>query len=124
MSSLITEPCTCGRTSHRISGIVGRTGDAVKVRGMFIVAKQAAQVMSDFENVEKFQIVVSRQADRDEMCLRLELKSELADRAKLAEEISEKIQNICRLKPDSVQYVEPGTIPEKHQTIEDVRKWE
>jgi phenylacetate-CoA ligase len=124
MSSLITEPCTCGRTSHRISGIVGRTGDAVKVRGMFIVAKQAAQVMSDFENVEKFQIVVSRQADRDEMCLRLELKSELADRAKLAEEISEKIQDICRLKPDSVQYVEPGTIPEKHQTIEDVRKWE
>jgi phenylacetate-CoA ligase len=124
MSSLITEPCPCGRTSPRISGIVGRTGDAVKVRGMFIVAKQAAQVMSGFENVDKFQIVVSRQADRDEMCLRVELKSEPAERVKLAEEISEKIQNICRLKPDSVQFVEPGTIAEKHKTIEDTRKWE
>lgn len=124
MSSLITEPCICGRTSYRISGIVGRTGDAVKVRGMFVVAKQAAQVMSSFKNVHKFQIVVSRNNNRDEMCLCLELKSEPDDRSKLAEEISGKIQNICRLRPDSVQYVEPGVIPAIYKTIEDTRKWE
>ena len=124
MSSLITEPCGCGRTSHRISAIVGRTGDAVKVRGMFIVAKQVDQVMSGFDKVSKFQIVVSRQNDRDEMGLLLELKDEPADRVKLADEISEKIQNICRLKPDTVQFVEVGTFPPLHKIIEDVRKWE
>ncbi len=124
MSSLITEPCTCGRTSNRIAGVLGRTGDAVKVRGMFIVAKQASQVISSFANVKKFQIIVSRQDDRDEMALLLELKDEPVDRAKLADEISAKFQNICRLKPDSVQYVEPGTIPELYKTIEDQRKWD
>jgi phenylacetate-CoA ligase len=124
MSSMITELCSCGRTSKRISGIVGRTGDAVKVRGMFIVAKQATQVMSSFENVGQFQIMVSRRDDRDEMGFLVELKSEPADRAKLAEEISEKIQKTCRLRPDTVQYVEPGTIPPTHKTIEDTRKWE
>ena len=124
MSSLMTEPCSCGRTSNRISGIAGRTGDAVKVRGMFIVAKQAAQVMSGFENVSKFQVVVSRNDDRDQMDLRIELKSEPADRVSLAEEIGEKIQKICRLKPDNVQYVDPGTFPPAHKAIEDTRKWE
>jgi len=124
MSSLVTEPCSCGRTSLRISGIMGRTGDAVKVRGMFVVAKQAAQVMSSFENVNQFQIMVSRQDDRDEMDFLIELKSEPADRVKLAGEISDKIQRTCRLRPDTVQYVEPGTIPPTHKTIEDLRKWE
>jgi phenylacetate-CoA ligase len=124
MTSLITEPCACGRTSNRISGVLGRTGDAVKVRGMFIVAKQAAQVISGFENVKKFQIIVSRQDDRDEMALHLELKDEPVNRAKLADEISEKFQNICRLKPDSIQYVESGTIPEPNKIIEDRRKWD
>ena len=124
MSSLITEPCSCGRTSHRISGIVGRRGDAVKVRGMFIVSKQVSQVMSGFENVSKFQVVVSRKDDRDQMDLRIELKSEPADRVKLAEEIGEKIQRICRLKPDDVQYVDIGTLPPTYKVIDDIRKWE
>ena len=49
MSSYITEPCPCGRTANRLTGIVGRTGDAVKVRGMFVVARQAEQVIMSFE---------------------------------------------------------------------------
>ncbi|MDD5701788.1 MAG: AMP-binding protein [Dehalococcoidales bacterium] len=124
MSSLITAPCTCGRTSYRISGIVGRTGDAVKVRGMFIVARQAEQIFSGFEQVSLFQIVVDRVDDRDEMHVKIELKDEPVDRNHLADEISDKIQSLCRIRPDSVQYVEPGTIPESHKIIEDVRKWE
>ena len=49
MSSYITEPCPCGRTANRLTGIVGRAGDAVKVRGMFIVARQAEQAIMGFE---------------------------------------------------------------------------
>jgi len=124
MSTLITEPCGCGRTSYRISGIVGRAGDAVKVRGMFIVAKQAEQVMSGFKEVSRFQIIVDREDDRDDMRVKVELKNDATDRNQLANEISEKIQNICRVRPDSIEFVEPGTIPERRKTIEDLRKWE
>ncbi|MBN1161125.1 MAG: AMP-binding protein, partial [Dehalococcoidales bacterium] len=31
LSSYVTGPCPCGRTAYRITGIVGRAGDAVKV---------------------------------------------------------------------------------------------
>jgi phenylacetate-CoA ligase len=125
ISSLITATsCPCGRTSLRLSGIMGRTGDAVKVRGMFIVAKQAEQVINSFESVSRFQIVVDRIDNRDEMKLKLELKSGAADKGNIINEINQKFQDICRLKLDSIQVVSSGTIPEPHKSLEDVRKWD
>jgi phenylacetate-CoA ligase len=124
MSSIVTTPCPCGRTSPRLTGIVGRTGDAVKVRGMFIVTRQVEQIINSFEAVSKFQIIVDRKEDRDEMTLRLEIKDTPVDRSKLADEIGDKIQNVCRLKMDRIEFVKPGTIPEPYIPIEDIRKWE
>jgi phenylacetate-CoA ligase len=124
LSSLITQSCPCGRTSYKIAGILGRSGDAVKVRGMFIVAKQAEQVIGSFASVSRFQIKVDRQANRDEMKLILELKNDAGDKNKLAGEINQKFQDICRVKLDSLEFVPPGTIPEPHKTIEDIRKWD
>jgi phenylacetate-CoA ligase len=124
MSSIITTPCPCGRTSPRITGIVGRTGDAVKVRGMFIVTRQVEQIINSFEAVSRFQITVDRKEDRDQMILRLEVEDTPVDRNALADEIGNKIQNICRLKMDSIEFVKPGTIPEPYIPIEDIRKWE
>jgi len=37
LSAYKTEVCRCGRTANRLTGIVGRASDAVKVRGMFVV---------------------------------------------------------------------------------------
>jgi phenylacetate-CoA ligase len=124
LSSLITEPCPCGRTSYRIAGIVGRAGDAVKVRGMFIVTKQAEQVIGSFESVAKFQIIVDRKDNRDEMGLKVELKTGIEDKNKLAAEINQKFQDLCRLKLDNIQFLPPGTIPEPHKSLEDIRKWD
>jgi phenylacetate-CoA ligase len=124
MSSLITQPCPCGRTAHRITGIVGRSGDAVKVRGMFVVARQAEQVISNFASVAKFQILVDRKNDRDEMNLRVEVKDNSVDKGLLLDDINRKFQETCRLKLDYIELVSPGTIPDPHSTIEDVRKWE
>lgn len=123
MSSYITEPCPCGRTAHRITGIVGRTGDAVKVRGMFVVAKQAEQVVSSLEKIARFQIVVQRRQQRDEMTLRAELTDEAIDQGRLADEVNERFQKLCRVKIDKVEFVGQGTIPQEHQTIVDERTW-
>ncbi|MDD5082140.1 MAG: AMP-binding protein [Dehalococcoidales bacterium] len=123
MSSYTTEPCPCGRTAPRLGALVGRTSDAIKVRGMFVVARQAEQVVLSFEPVSRFQIVVKRQQQRDEMGLRVELKDEAADREQLAAELGEKFQNLCRLKLDRIDFVARGVIPEKHQTIVDERTW-
>ncbi len=124
MSSYITEPCPCGRTTSRLTGIVGRTGDAVKVRGMFVVAKQAEEVVLSSKPISRFQIVVRRSGQRDEMTLKIELKDEAIDREKLADDLHKRFQNLCRVKIDKIEFVETGTIPEEHQKIVDERAWE
>jgi phenylacetate-CoA ligase len=124
MSSYVTEPCPCGRTAYRITGIVGRAGDAVKVRGMFVVARQAEQAIMSFGQVARFQLVVGRRQHRDETTLKLELKDAGADKAKLSNDINQKFQDVCRIKLDNIEFVEPGSIPEKQQGIVDERKWE
>jgi phenylacetate-CoA ligase len=124
MSSYIAESCPCGRTSNRLVAIVGRTGDAIKVRGMFVVFKQAEQVVRSFEPVSRFQIAVGRSGQRDEMTLKIELEDETIDRETLAEDLNRRFQNLCRVKIDKIEFVETGAIPEEHQTIVDERTWE
>jgi phenylacetate-CoA ligase len=120
LSSYITEPCPCGRTAYRITGIVGRTGDAVKVRGMFIVAKQAEQAIMGFSQVARYQLVVGRREHRDEMTLKVELKDSNIDKNRLGVDINSKFQDICRIKIDKIEFVpsidKPGMVDE--------RKWE
>ncbi len=124
LSSYTTEPCPCGRTSYRLTGIVGRTGDAVKVRGMFVVARQAEQAVTGSGEVSRFQLIVGRQQHRDELTLKLECRDENIDTAKLARSIDKKFQDVCRIKIDKIEFVVSGTIPEDKQSIIDERKWE
>lgn len=126
LSSYFAEPCSCGRTANRLVGILGRAGDAVKVRGMFVVARQVEQVCLGFESVARFQIMVTRHEQRDKMNLAVELKHELSseEKQKLSDELSQKLQNICRIKPDRIEFVPQGTISEEQPKIVDERTWE
>jgi len=124
MSSYTAEPCPCGRTASRITGIIGRAGDAVKVRGMFVVARQAEQAIMGFSQVARYQLVVGRQQHRDEMTLKLELKDSGVDKTRFSLDINQKFQDICRIKIDKIEFVDSGTISEKQQGIKDERKWE
>jgi phenylacetate-CoA ligase len=124
LSAYTTESCPCGRTSNRIIGIVGRTTDAVKIRGMFVVARQAEQVVKGFDRVSRFQFTVGRKAQRDELILNLVLESDVQDRESLQNEISSRFQSTCRVKIDGFRFVEKDSIPEDAKTIVDERKWE
>jgi phenylacetate-CoA ligase len=123
ISSYMTEPCPCGRTAHRISGIIGRTADAVKVRGMFVIAKQAEQVFAEFKEIAQFQLIVSRTGERDELVARIEPAEASIDEARLSLLLSERFPQICRVRLDRIEYIPRGTIPHERQTIVDERKW-
>jgi phenylacetate-CoA ligase len=105
-------------------GIVGRAGDAVKVRGMFVVARQAEQAITGFKQVARYRLIVGRRQHRDEMTLKVELRDSGVDREKLAVDINQKFQDICRIKIDKIEFVSSGTISDKEQGIVDERKWE
>jgi phenylacetate-coenzyme A ligase PaaK-like adenylate-forming protein len=91
---------------------------------MFIVAKQAEQAIMGFPQVARFQLVVGRRENRDEMTLKAELKDSNTVSDRLAVDINNKFQDICRIKIDHIEFVNPGTIGEKAAGIKDERKWE
>ncbi|MFC1970750.1 phenylacetate--CoA ligase family protein [Chloroflexota bacterium] len=124
LSSYTAESCPCGRTASRLTGIVGRASDAVKVRGMFVVARQAEGAITSFSEVSRFQLMVGRRQHRDEITLRIELKDISADTTKLAEDLNHKFQDTCRIKIDKIEFVQEGSIPDEKQGIVDERKWE
>ncbi len=123
LSALNLEACPCGRTSPRLKGIMGRSGDAVKVRGIFVVPGQVKAVINAFPQVGRFQIAVNRKAQRDEMIFYLELTDEKADREALKNNISESFQGVCVVRPDRFEFVSKGTIAEDAKVIEDRRQW-
>jgi phenylacetate-CoA ligase len=122
LAGLIDEPCPCGRTSLRITRLLGRVGDAVRTRGMFIHPRQLEPAMAKFPQVAQYQAVVTRPGNRDDLTLKVELKTEEGiDKEKLSGELSQVISEALRIKVDRVEFVEKGVIPEWHKLIVDER---
>lgn len=120
--SWIKEPCSCGNTSLRITRILGRIGDAVRTRGMFIHPRQLEPALSQFTQISKYQAIVTRKGYRDELTLRVELKSDKGiNREKLKEQLIKIVSEAVRIKLDRVEYTIKGTIPEGHKLIADER---
>lgn len=118
----INEPCPCRRTSLRITRILGRIGDAVRIRGMFIHPRQLEPAMAGFAGIVKYQALVGRKGYRDELLLQVELKDKTdVDRDRLAEKLVKMVTEAVRIKLDKVEYVARGVIPEGHKLIVDKR---
>ncbi|MFQ6015632.1 MAG: phenylacetate--CoA ligase family protein [Anaerolineae bacterium] len=123
LSAYTAEPCPCGRTSPRLIAIMGRVGDAVKVRGMFVHPNQLRAAVSRFPEVTAFQAVITRPEHRDQMTLRLEV-TEGTDQEKLQEGLGKAVRDLCRLGADRIEFVAKGTIPEDAKPMVDERTWE
>lgn len=121
LASYTDEPCPCGRTSFRLSAILGRVGDAVMTRGMLVHPRQISDVVSRFPEISRYQAVVSRPTVRDELTLKIELANENADTSRLTSAVKETFSEICRVKVDLVEFVPRGTIPEDAKGIVDER---
>jgi phenylacetate-CoA ligase len=139
LSKMVDEPCGCGRTTPRLTKILGRSGEAVRVRGMFVHPKQTDEVMTKFPDIRRYQLVVTRPKDRDEMVLKIELTAKHAEpfklgtikgeinmpveREKLKSELDKAFRDVCKVRFDSLEVVESGLIPEGAKHIVDKRKY-
>jgi len=119
LSTLVTEPCACGRTTPRLPKIMGRSGDAVRVRAMFVHPRQTDEVMSKYREVARYRIMVNRPADRDEMLLQVEFTAEPVDRISWEESLKKEFQNACKVKFDALEVLPAGTInPDEKKFID------
>jgi phenylacetate-CoA ligase len=95
LSAYMTEPCDCGRETPRLVGWLGRVGEAVKVRGMFLHPRQVRSVMAAIPDVARYRFLVTRKEHRDE--LRCEfVPAGGADAATLAETVRERVRSALR----------------------------
>jgi phenylacetate-CoA ligase len=113
--------CACGRTTPKIAGLLGRVGDAVKVRGMFVRGAQVEAVGKRFPEVARVQAVVTREGHQD----RLEILAEVADPSAagdLAARMGEALREEIKVRPE-VRLVARGSIPAGAKRLDDRRVW-
>jgi phenylacetate-coenzyme A ligase PaaK-like adenylate-forming protein len=114
-------PCPCGRTAPKLAGLLGRVGDAVKVKGMFVRGSQVEGVAKKFPAIGRVQAVITREAhqDRLEVVAEAEGASAAAD---LAARFGEALREEIKVRAE-VRLVSPGTLPADAKRIEDRRVW-
>ncbi|MBN1613699.1 MAG: AMP-binding protein [Deltaproteobacteria bacterium] len=122
LSRMIVQKCPCGRTSYLLDGIAGRVGDAIKIRGLFVAPSQLKTVQGHFEGI-RFQLIVSRSGHEDHLTLRIEPKEPPVDRSALTESFTRIFREICTVRIDKIEYLEPGTFPADFKSIVDHRSW-
>ncbi len=109
--------------SQQLLGLFGRSGDAIKARGMFLHPNQLNAAATQFPEIKEIQAVITRTANRDVVTVNIEL-SEGADGAGLAEKLSALAHSAARLRIDAVNIVEAGTIDPSARKILDERNWD
>src|SRR5699024_5931410 len=105
------------RGRRRLVGILGRTGQAIKVRGMFLHPRQATTALQDIEGLVAFRFVITRREHRDEV--RCEYVSEAAQ--DLGQVLSERIRNALRFNAEVHQLAE---LPADSPVLLDERIWD
>jgi phenylacetate-CoA ligase len=73
IGSLVVEPCRCGRTTARISGLRGRRDDMITVRGVNVYPSSVEHLLLSLPDVAPhYQLVVERPGDMDELTVQCE----------------------------------------------------
>jgi phenylacetate-CoA ligase len=116
------ERCPCGRTAPKIAGLLGRVGDGVKVKGMFVRGGQIDAVVKRFPEVRRWRAVVTRAHHQDELAYEVELTASTPDAAALADRLSAALREEVKVRGE-VRPVAPGAIPEGAKRVEDRREW-
>jgi phenylacetate-CoA ligase len=116
------DPCPCGRTAPRLLGIVGRVGEGVKVRGMFVHPRQVDEVVARFPEVGRYRLVVTRSGAHDELLVEAECVGDASVEG-LAERLGEALRDLTRVRAD-VSLLPHGSIAADAKKIEDRRRWE
>jgi phenylacetate-CoA ligase len=112
--------CPCGRTAPKLAGLLGRVGDAVKVKGMFVRGAQMEAVLKRFPGAGRFRALVTREGHLDHLAYEIEVQQPAP--AGMAEAVAEALREELKVRGE-VRLVAPGSIPEGAKKVDDRRVW-
>jgi phenylacetate-CoA ligase len=113
ITSVIPEPCACGRTHRRIARITGRSDDMLIIRGVNVFPQQIERVLMSFPQVGLNYLIVIE--GLDDLTVKVELSAAAFDGqveplAALQNQLVEKIKAETWVKP-KVELVPAGSLP-------------
>ena len=118
LSAWVRAPGSSGRRGPRLAGVLGRVGEGVKVRGMFVHPRELAGALESDPAVARYQAVVSADGARDVFTVRVEgATGHVIDPDGLAGRLREAV----KIRP-VVEVVPPGTIPDDSRPLVDARE--
>lgn len=115
LSSLNDEPCRCGRTSVRMSRIVGRSDDMLIIRGVNVFPSQIESVILELEEFEPhYLLVVDRQNNLDSLEVQVEVRDgfysdEITKMVALKKKMGHRLQSVLGISAE-IKLVEPYSI--------------
>ena len=115
LTSLIAEPCACGRTHVRMNKVLGRTDDMLIIRGVNVFPSQVEAALVGLEGIAPhYMLVVDRIGSLDILEVQVEISEEMfSDAVRDIESLSKKItQKLTQALGISlkVRLVEPKSI--------------
>lgn len=122
LGALAAQPAPeCG--GQQLLGLYGRSGGAIKVRGMFLHPDQLNRAKVFFPQIRLLQAVITRPENSDYVTVKLEMQpGESGDG--LPDMIKNLAQQAIRLRIDEVVIVPPGEIDPTQRAVVDARMWE
>ena len=121
LSRLLPGACPCGDPAPRLAGVLGRVGEAVKVRGMFVHPRQLDEVVRPFP-ASRWQAVVTQVDGVDELRLLVEPAEGQDWEPGTQARLSEHARSELRVRI-AVEVVPPGSIAADAKRIDDRRQW-
>ncbi len=119
LSAVMPGPSPCGRTNMRIRGWLGRADQRTKVKGMFVDPKQIAEIVRRHPEIGRARLVVTREAERDQMELHVEPAGDVAPDASA---IAATVREVTKLG-GTVTVAGRGSLPNDGKVIADERDY-
>ena len=109
-----------GKNQHLL-GLFGRSGGAIKVRGMFLHPNQLNAVKGIIPEIERVQAIITRPENKDVVTIKLQLKDG-GESEEIANKVTALAQQAARLRIDEIIFVDE--IDSSERTIVDARDWD
>lgn len=115
LCTLMDGECPCGRTSVRMSRIVGRSDDMLIIRGINVFPSQVESVILEMPEFEpQYMLVVDRVNNLDTLQVQVEVRKDyfsddIGSMLAMKKRLSDKLKSVLSIAAD-VRLMEPGSI--------------
>ncbi len=101
IAAKLTEQCPCGRNSYRLSPLVGRKNNMIKLKGTTIYPPAINDVLASVDYVQNFVVVVrDSMAGTDEVVVRIGLKNNVVQSSdNIIKELKDHFRSRLRVAP-------------------------